>query len=228
MARRQSKRDTTIARASLLVYPPAHAYEQWMRNAEWTRRGETRIDVPSGEHQFYFVFRKTNDEAGVFEGHYRANNFLPHNIFLAEKRVTWKEKIAAPMWMTNFAKVCLETHTARTANEIYVSTLKLLRAKDLNLNLDWAGRVARIVHDHAKSTPTFNIPPLHHGYLENANWDLMRDENGITSLDLIRKIILEAKQFEPTARKQGAFMRSDFNDLEAGYQFALNSAQATD
>ena len=227
MSRRHSIRDQRIARASLLVYPVAHAYDEFLSKCQAREVGEgfsqvkrITIRIPCGDGKYDIMYHQANPTAGVFKGTWDADDWevgFPCRNHSCEHRVNWKnELIPALQWQNNFARCALEIHEVRSAFYIFTAVRNMLLSKNLLLNVAWAKAVAKVISKHRITRSVDDL-----GLLYSTQWfSLIHIGVNKGAVEEIRQL---AKTF-PVTQPSDIYPASvDLTDRVEKQQFALSA-----
>ena len=234
MSRRQSKRDQTIARASLLVYPVAHAYDEFLSKCQAREVGEgfsqvkrITIRIPCSDGKYDIMYHQTNPTAGVFKGTWDADDWevgFPCRNHSCEHRVNWKnELIPALQWQNNFARCALEIHEVRSAFYVFTAVRNMLLSKNLLLNVAWAKAVAEVISKRKPPRSPRECREVDNlGLLYSTQWwNLTHIGDGKGAVEEIRQL---AKNF-PVTQPSDIYPASvDLTDRVEKTQFALSAS----
>lgn len=227
MSRRHSIRDQRIARASLLVYPVAHAYDEFLSKCQAREVGEgfsqvkrITIRIPCSDGKYDIMYHQTNPTAGVFKGAWEADEWeigFPCRSHSCEHRVNWKnELIPALQWQNNFARCALEIHEVRSAFYVFTAVRNMLISKNLLLNVAWAKAVAKVISKHRITRAVDDL-----GLLYSTQWfSLIHTGVNKGAVEEIRQL---AKNF-PVTQPSDIYPASvDLTDRVEKQQFALSA-----
>ena len=217
-----SKRDLTIAKASLAVYPASEAFDESRSPRGWVI------------HDHYHTIRIDASGTGSsekIEGWYRCTDeefgYEFNRIFYAENSRRFPDDSTKEVWMNNFSLVALYLYDAKVYAKKAFILKKLLMARMLCARPCWASAVSKVIaHKRPKELEdTFRIGRS--GILKSKPdlECLSLNHNGI--IDALIKL---AKEFEPTTEPVGGKNHIggefDIGNTYAGY-FADQSKGGT-
>ena len=209
---KKSKRDTSIAKASLAVFPVADAFDTFVTGSHV--RTFFSLNVANGDHTQ--VREIAVQVASDFEGHFlpedlhqcdiKFRSFLRSSSTLGLTMAHWYDKdstsrtIAAGgysriVWMNNFALAALNLHARTTKARQALTLHKLLVEKKLPRRPCWSRALAEMAA--VKRTNTRHCKIQADGFLKNSlsppEWEL----SGIT----LEMLINFAENFIPTSAR---------------------------
>ena len=229
MSRNKPKRDGSIAMASLLIYPPFDAFE------EFTHAYDNR--VMKGKELYEFEKKwKISDAIDVtvrevFSGNSLvfSSKFRPPIDFGMGAR-DWERRIpienSRQSWMNNFALVCLDVAHAKNWYNRMFKLKKLLTESNLPRRMCWSRAVTDMIayHRNNKETELWRIAQ---SGLIDVGCPFARCEIRQLSDTLLSSVTTLAKTFVPTSEpvSLGTTPSSPFQKMHAdneGTSFCLS------
>jgi len=207
---KKSKRDTSIAKASLAIYPVADAFETWLAkhigsNPARHTRTFFAMDIHYGEHSMVREISVVTDNDTEAYPPIKFRSLLRSSSTLGLTMAHWYDKdstrtIAAGgysriVWMNNFALAALNLHARTTKARQALTLHKLLVEKKLPRRPCWSRALAEMAA--VKRTNTRHCKIQADGFLKNSlsppEWEL----SGIT----LEMLINFAENFIPTSAR---------------------------